>query len=151
MSNDNKSMEYGPQGFDFKHATPKALQDAYNAIAARSGDDRFLTRRELKRLPDLLMDHEQVLSFASGLMEGQSWLIVLTDQRILFLNKRLFFGLIQSSIPLVRVNAISGNTGILFGTIGIQDGASTRVVRNVMKRCVSSFVRDANEALAARG
>ncbi|AOV18850.1 hypothetical protein BJI67_16255 (plasmid) [Acidihalobacter aeolianus] len=118
-------------------------------MAKQSGDDRFLTRRELKHLPELLLDDEQVISFASGIMDGNSWLIALTDMRIIFINKKFLWGMEFTSINLNQINAITGRTGIVMGAIAIEDGASTRTIKNVLKRCVNPFVQSANQALFA--
>lgn len=133
--------------FDYKNASAHELHQQFAAIAKASGDDRFLTRRELRCLPDLLMDGEQVFRFSSGLMRGHSWLIVPTDRRILFLNKKWLFGMEHSSISLDQINSISGQTGLLMGSIAIEDGASTHTIENVLKRTVNPFVQRVNEVL----
>ncbi|GGY03681.1 PH domain-containing protein [Paludibacterium paludis] len=132
--------------FDYKNASPEALKNEYRRIAQAIGDDQFFTKKELAHLPAVLADGEQILAFCSGLMDSSTWLITLTDQRIIFLDKGLLFGLKQSAIDLDKVNAISGETGVFFGKISIQDGASNRTIDNVPKRTVVPFtnlVRDA--------
>lgn len=134
--------------FDFKGATPEEQEKECKRIAQEMGDDRFFTKKELKYLPEVLADNEQVISFVSGLMDGRTWLIVLTDRRIIFLDKGMFFGLTQTSINLDKVNSVSGDTGILMGSISIEDGASTKEIKNVLKQTVPGFcnlVRDAIE------
>src|SRR3954451_16863952 len=107
----------GSMSFDFKHATPRELRAEYSRIAQEIGDDQFFTKKELKHLPDVLAEGEQVLAFTSGLMDGDTWLIALTDRRIIFLDKGMIWGLKQTLIDLDKVNSISGETGIFFGTI----------------------------------
>lgn len=82
-------------------------------------------------------------------MDGNTWLIVLTDRRIIFLDKGLIYGLKQSVIDLAKVNTVSGQTGILFGAISIQDGASNRTIKNVPKGTVIKFTNKLEEALQA--
>ncbi|MGZ2746386.1 PH domain-containing protein [Burkholderia stagnalis] len=93
------------------------------------------------------MDGEQVLAFSSGLMDGNTWLIVLTDHRVLFLDKGLIYGLKQISINLDKVNSVSGTTGIMFGEIRIEDGASERIVKNVWKKTVVPFTNKVRDAI----
>lgn len=136
--------------FDFKHG-PQAERSAhFDRIARETGDDRFLTRRELKALPDLLAAGEQVFAFSSGFMDGKSWLIVLTDKRILFLNKGFLYGLDQSSISLDKINSISGSTGILFGDIVVEDGANKHWIKRVWKGSVAKFIAKAREVMENR-
>ncbi|MCI0152220.1 PH domain-containing protein [Paraburkholderia sediminicola] len=135
--------------FDFKNASTQALKVEYNRIAREIGDDQFFTKNELNHLPEILMDGEQVLAFASGIMDGGTWLIALTDHRVIFLDKGLLFGLKQISINLDKINAVSGSTGLVFGTIRIEDGASERVIKNVPKKTVAGFTNKVRDALSA--
>lgn len=135
--------------FDFKNASQEQLKGEYDRIARETRDDRFFTKKELRHLPEILMAREQVLAFASGLMDDHTWLIALTDQRVIFLDKGFFYGLRQVSINLDKINAVSGTTGMLMGTISIEDGASERVIRNVPKRTVVPFTNKVRDALHA--
>ena len=67
-----------------------------------------------------------------------------------FLDKGFFFGLAQISIDLDKVNAISGETGILFGAISIEDGASSRMIKWVPKGTVVNFTNKVRDAIEAR-
>lgn len=101
--------------FDYKNASPAELKNEYNRIAKEIGDDQFFTKRELSHLPKILGDGEQVLAFTSGLMDGNTWLITLTDRRIIFLDKGLIYGLKQVTIDLDKINAVSGRPGFCLG------------------------------------
>ena len=136
--------------FDFKNASKADLRAEYNRIAAEMGDDQFFTKKELNHLPEVLADGEQVIAFTSGLMDGNTWLITLTDRRIIFLDKGMIYGLKQSSISLDKVNAVSGQTGLIFGSIMIEDGASQRKISNVWKKTVVKFVNKVRDALENR-
>jgi len=138
------------EAFNFKTASPDDLKAEYARIAAKIGDDQFFTKKELAHLPKVLQDGEQVLAFSSGLMDGNTWLITLTDKRIIFLDKGLIYGLKQIAIDLDKVNAISGKTGMMFGKISIQDGATERTVSNVWKKTVVSFTNAVQNAIAQR-
>ena len=78
--------------FDFKNASKEELREKYQEIATRFGNNQFFTKKELAYLPAILREGEQVIAFTSGLMDGNSWLITLTDKRIIFLDKGMFFG-----------------------------------------------------------
>ncbi len=133
--------------FDFKRASKTELTAQYKRIAAISGDDMFFTKKELRHLPEVLMDMEQVLAFSSGLMDGNTWLIVLTDRRVLFLDKGILYGLKQAAIPINKINAVSGKTGLLLGTIEISDGSATRRIKNVPKQTVIPFTNKVQEVI----
>ena len=111
--------------------------------------DTFGTKKEIKYLPEILADDESVLYLTSGLMDGNTWLIVCTEKRIIFLDKGMIYGLKQREIPLEKINSIEQKTGMVFGSIGIWDGASRMEIRNVMKKTVKPFVETVNRAREA--
>ena len=136
--------------FDFKSASKAELKAEYKRIAKLSGADSFGTKKELKHLPEMLMDEEQVLAFSSGAMDGNTWLIVLTDRRVLFLDKGMIFGLKETSIPLNRIHGGSGKTGLLMGSIEINDGYAARKIKNVAKTSVRPFINRLQQELDAQ-
>jgi hypothetical protein len=137
--------------FDFKNASPADLVHEYNRIAKEIGDEQFFTKKELKHLPQMLATGEQVLAFTSGYMGPNTWLITLTDRRIIFLDKGMIYGLKQISIDLDKVRSISGNTGIFFGKIEIEDGGdSKREIQYVWKKTVVAFTNKVRDAMEAR-
>lgn len=137
-------------GFDFKNASAAERKAECKRIAAEVGDDLFFTKKELDHLPEILLDGERVISFTSGMMDGNTWLITLTDKRIIFLDKGMLYGLKQAVIDLDKVNAVSGETGLILGSISIQDGATTRTIKNVQKKTVVNFTNKVRDALEAR-
>lgn len=62
----------------------------------------------------------------------------------------LVYGLRQTAIDLDKVNAVSGETGIMFGNISIQDSAGSYQIRNVWKKTVMRFTNRVQEAIEAR-
>ncbi len=129
---------------------PDPWQETIERIAQETDDDRFLTRKELKYLPSILSDDETLIAFSSGLMNNKSWLIALTDHRILFVDVGLFYGVHHASIDLDKINTVSCDTGLIFGSIVIQDGAHSRAITNVLKRTVLPFTNKVRDAIAAR-
>lgn len=136
--------------FDFKNASHADRKREYGRIAKEIGDDQFFTKKELNHLPEVLSEGEQVLAFTSGLMDGNTWLVTLTDRRIIFLDKGMIYGLKQTAIDLDKVNSVSGETGIIFGKIIIEDGASSRLINNVWKKTVVAFSNKVRDAIEAR-
>lgn len=136
--------------FDFTTATRQELSQVWKAIAAEMGDDRFFTTKELDHLPKVLDPEEQVLAFSSGLHKGNTWLIVLTGERILFLDKGMIYGLRTSSIELERVNNFDYEKGLLFGSISIGSNAEIYEITNVWKKTVEPFTRKLREAIKAK-
>lgn len=104
---------------------------------------------ELARMHEVLGPHEDLITYTTGQLDGNTWLVALTDRRILMLDNRLFTGMEQHFIELSHVNSITTNRGIVFGEIAIQDGATTRTITNVPKKAVNRFVNSARDAIVA--
>ena len=90
-----------------------------------------------------------MVAFSSGLMDGKTWLLVLTDLRVPFLDKELIYGLRQTAIPIDKISAVSVETGILFGEIIINTGSSEKKITQVLKHTVLPFTNKLHEVIEA--
>jgi len=136
--------------FDFKNASRAELENQFFLMAQEAHSAELFTKKELYHLPEVLSQGEQVIAFTSGLMGGNTWLISLTDRRVIFLDKGLVYGLKQVIIDLDKINAVSCKTGLVFGEIGITDGASAKKISNVPKATAAPFAAKIQEAIEAR-
>jgi hypothetical protein len=136
--------------FEYKNRPAGTAVEEFNRSGQEMGDMRLVTKKELIFLPSLLLEGEQVLAFTSGIMSGKRWFVVLTDMRILFLNKFYFFGLKQIIVDLNNVNAVSGETGIFSGRISIQDGAMIRTLDRVLLKTVLPFSNKLRDVIELR-
>ena len=105
------------------------------------------TKKEVSYLPEILNPDERVLGLISGFLDGNTWIIALTDRRVIFLDKGMLYGLKQRELPLDKINSISQKRGLLLGSITIQDGASAIKIENIDKGCIGSFVDSLNAAI----
>ena len=115
-------------------------------IKALGNVDTFGTKKEIKYLPEILAEDEAVLALTSGLMDGNTWLIVCTGKRVIFLDKGMIYGLKQRETPLERITSIEQKTGMMLGSVGIWDGAARMEITCVMKKTVRPFVEAVNRA-----
>ncbi len=126
----------------------EALVAHFRRMAEESGNDQLFTWPELEHLPEVLQGGEQVLALVSGTMDGVYWLVVLTDQRVLFLDKGLLYGMQQRSIPLARINSVSSRKGLLLGDIIISDNVQEYLVESVAPQAAEIFVSRLQQVLA---
>lgn len=78
----------------------------------------FMVRRELKKLPELLGDQEDVVNLARGEYDGKEGLIVTTDRRIMFVEQ----GMIRSNLedfPYDKIASVKSETGMRSGKLTI--------------------------------
>jgi hypothetical protein len=125
------------------------LEEVQAQIKMLGEVDTFGTKKEVRYLPDILTNDESILSLTSGIMDGNTWLIVCAERRVIFLDKGMIYGLKQRETPLEKINSVEQKTGIMFGSIGIWDGAARMEIKNVMKGTVGPFVETVNRAREA--
>ena len=46
-------------------------------------------KKELKKLPSMLNEHEEVVNLVNGRYEGNEGLVVVTDRRVMFIDEGL--------------------------------------------------------------
>ena len=119
-------------------------------IKALGDVDLFGTKKEVNCLPEIMKDSEHILYLTSGLMDGTTWLIVCTEERIILLDKGMFFGMKQTEMSLDKINSISYNKGLLFGSIEIWHGGARMIIENCTKESVKPFVDAVNNAIENR-
>lgn len=107
----------------------------------------FYTKKEIRHLPKILGEGENILALTSGYMDKKTWLLVCTNKRVLFINSGMFFGLRQIQMNLDRIQSMDSSHIIFFGTIRFWDGASSVAVNMVLKPSIEPFVRTTQEAM----
>lgn len=119
--------------------------------------DTFGTKKEIRELPGIIAEGETILGMGSGMMDGNTWLITVTDRRVILLDKGLVFGLKQLELPLARIKSVTHKTGLMFGEILIDTGGDTKKVQNMMKAdapklagLISDLVHRANQGFEAQ-
>lgn len=137
-------------GIDWRTAGKDEKQDEIRRIAGEMGDHKFFTGKEMNRLPDLLGEGEAVAAVCSGFMDNETWILALTDQRILMLDANMFIGMNQRSIGLDKINTIEVDSGVITGRIYIEDGNDRHEIRNVMKGAAEKFVLKTREIMERR-
>lgn len=130
----------------------KAAKDSNNAEKQQKIDnilnqfkeagvtDTFGTKKEINALPDILGENEIIRYATSGLVDGNTILMICTDLRIVFIDKGLVYGIKSTEIPLDMVNSANYEKGMLLGKISIVNGAVTTIVDNVNKNTASKMV-----------
>lgn len=99
-------------------------------------------RKEVRYLPDIMDDDEVVKGAARGVMKGDTWLVVCTDRRVVFVNKGLLWGLKQTEIGLDAISSVSHQTKITMASVEILGaGLSNVKIKNVEKESAVRFAR----------
>lgn len=123
--------------------------------------DSFCTEKELKVLPNYLEDEEVVFALTSGVMTQtytssssdwglNTWLVVLTSERFLFLDHALLTSSVDTqSIRHDKVQAVSASQGWFLGKVIVDIGSRTVEIDNCKKATVAPIASLANKWLQA--
>lgn len=104
----------------------KDYQDVITRFKELGVYDHFGTKKEMKELPKLL-DEDEIIEFAnSGIVDGNTVLMVCTQKRILLIDKGMIFGIKTTEIPLENVIQVSYKKGLMFGEVHIDVSSGKR-------------------------
>ncbi len=107
----------------------------------------FYTKKEIKMLPEIMMDGEYIRALVSGYMGKRTVLAVCTNRRVLLLDKGFFFGMRQWQLALDRIQSINGDYLIGFGNIRLWDGASAMTLSMVWASNIDPFIKEVRQAI----
>lgn len=115
----------------------------YDSILARISSlpafEKFLGFNEIKELPNILADGEEVEKLASGYYKTGYGIIVATSKRIIFIDKGMLYGLRVEDFSYNKITSIEYSTGLLRGAITILASGNKAVIDRVQKELVKDF------------
>lgn len=110
-------------------------------IQALGQFDKFFTKKEINYLPEVIVPGETIKGLTSGFHDGNTWLITITNRRLLFLDKGMIYGLKQMEMPLDQISTISHKTGLMFGELQISTSGGTKKVEQIDKKDVAKIAQ----------
>lgn len=108
---------------------------------AKKLNSKMLVRKELKKLPGMLHESEQVLNLVQGEYEGHQGLIVATDRRVMFINE----GMVRSDredFPYERISSVQCSTGMISGKLILFASGNKAEIANVMPKQQANTLAD---------
>lgn len=102
---------------------------------------KFMVRKELKKLPSMLYEHENVLNLVNGRYEGNEGLIVVTDRRVMFIDE----GVVRShreDFPYERISSVQCSTGMMSGKLVIFASGNKAELDNILPKQQANAVAD---------
>lgn len=112
---------------------PSRMDEIEEQFEAAGITDLFGTKKEVRHLPEILRDDETVLYATSGFESGKTVLVVLTDQRLVFVNNNWTWGSDFKEFPFYHINAVSYSKKMMLANVAITNGANTTIIENVNK------------------
>ena len=115
------------------------LEQIKAQIKSIDGLSKFLGKREINELPDILWENESVENLIQGMYNNGNGILVATNKRLVFIDKGLVFGLKVEDFPYDKISSIQYSTGLLLGKLTIFTSGNKAVIDNVDKKRVRIF------------
>lgn len=115
------------------------LTEIQTQIKNLDGFETFLGRKEIKELPSILWDDENVENIIQGTYNNGNGILVATNRRLVFVDKGFLFGLKVEDFPYDKISSIQYETGILMGKLTIFTSGNKAIIDNVIKAKVRVF------------
>jgi hypothetical protein len=103
-----------------------------NELAQKLNVKTFV-RKELRKLPEMLYEDEEVMNLTQGQYEGNQGLVAVTDRRVMFVDE----GMIRShreDFPYERISSVQCKKSLMSGTLTILLPATRRSSRTSCQR-----------------
>src|SRR5665647_2412271 len=94
--------------------------------------------RELKELPSILWEDENVEKWVQGYYEKGTGILVATNKRLIFLDKGLV-GLRVEDFPYDKITSLQYKTGFVLGEITVFASGNKSEIKNIQKAEVGPF------------
>lgn len=109
---------------------------------------KFSVRKLLAKLPETVRDDETVLGLASGTYSDKPALMVLTDQRIIFIG-RWAFQTQSEDFPISRISSVEVKNGVALAEIKICASNQEAKISGLARAEAKAIAEKARELISA--
>lgn len=125
----------------------KKMESIEKALEQMDGvNKKLFVRREIKDLPNILWENETLEKIADGMLGNSTGVLVATNSRLIFLNKKFYGGMEVIDYDYSQISSIEYETGWVFGKITIYSHG----VKAKIEQMEKMYVRDIAEYVRAR-
>lgn len=127
---------------------PISKQDFAAQLARLEYRHTFCNGSELRHLPRVLREGERLLALARGIHDGSKWLVATTDQRLLLLDKGIFYRLKLVELPLREIQTVQHQTGAFRGELSITTASGVRRITHLRRRAAQALADIVSQKIA---
>lgn len=103
--------------------------------------------KELHHLHEVINEGENILGHTRGFFDGNTWLICVTDRRLIFLDKGMMAGMKQTDMPLSTIDAVNYQTKMAGGNLTVNAGGKENHIGKMKKADVKDIANLISEAV----
>lgn len=101
---------------------------------------KYLGKREINKLPELLWENEEFETLIQGVYNDGFGILCATNRRLIFIDKKIFFGIKIEDFSYDKISSISYETGLIHGKIKIYASGNQAELKQATKAFVKEFV-----------
>lgn len=124
------------------------LEEVQAHLPMLDGPSRLFLRGEIKALPTLLDDGEQINYAVKGHSWGSNGLFVATNKRLLFIDKQ-FLRVKTKDFPYETLTEIESSSGLVLGKIVVRTTGGKFSLKGVPREHVKPFIDVIREGMSA--
>lgn len=124
------------------------LDQIQSQIKKLDGVSSFLAKKEIKELPNILWHDEELKGLIQGMYNNGNGLLVATNSRLIFVNKKLLGGIVVEDFPYDKISSIQYETGLMFGKITIYTSGNKAIIEQTDKKQARTFCDEARERIS---
>lgn len=115
------------------------LEQIKTSIRNIDGASKLLGRKEIKELPSILWEDENIERLVQGVYNSGLGILVATNKRLIFIDKGLVYGLKVEDFPYDKITSIQYKTGLLMGEITIFASGNKADISQIEKKRTRNF------------
>jgi Bacterial PH domain/Short C-terminal domain len=126
------------------------LTEVREQIGHLDGGNKFLSRKEVKELPNVLWDDEKIEKLIIGTYGGAAGtgVLVATNKRLVFVDKGMM-NLRVEDFPYDKITSIQYKTGMMLGELTIFASGNKAEIKNVNKGQCRNFAETVRARITA--
>ena len=135
-----------------KEAKAGRLQEIRDQMGSLDGIAHLLGRREINDLPNILSDDEHIRSALQGRYEGGQGLLVATDRRLVFVDKKLIGNRVKvEDFPYDSISSIKYELEMLMATVTIFASGNEADIEQIIPKDLARSFCETVRSLISKG
>lgn len=127
--------------FTYTADAPTRLDEIKDQLVATGARLSLFVNSEVDELVNVLDKEEKIIAAAEGkyLHNNREGLIIGTERRIIFVDKKFFGGVFENEFPFHRVSSVQHDTGLMFSTLKVFTSGFTGEFKLYIKSAGKAF------------
>ncbi|AZA49945.1 hypothetical protein EG346_17975 [Chryseobacterium carnipullorum] len=127
--------------FTYTPDAPSRLDEIKDQIVATGAKLSLFVNSEVEELVNVLDENEKLIAIAEGkyLYNNLEGIVVSTEKRIIFIDKKFFGGVFENEFPLHKVSSVQHDTSLMSSTLKVYTPGFTAEFKLYIKSAAKNF------------